>query len=42
MKGEIDNAAKYCEEEKIDALAALIPKVIDANVVVLVFFFLLF
>ena len=38
MKGEIDRAAQSCEEEKVDVLAALIPKVIDANVVVLAFF----
>lgn len=38
MKGEIDRAAQSCEEEKIDVLASLIPKVIDANVVVLAFF----
>lgn len=38
MKAEIDRAAQSCEEEKIDVLASLIPKVIDANVVVLTFF----
>jgi hypothetical protein len=34
MNGEIDQAAQYCEDRKVDLLATLVPKIVDSNAIV--------
>lgn len=36
MNGEIDQAARFCEERKVESLAGLVPKVVDPNAVIFV------
>jgi hypothetical protein len=34
MNGEIDQAAQYCEDRKVELLATLVPKIVDSNAIV--------
>ena len=34
MSQDIERAAQYCEERKVDKLASLVPKVVEVNAVV--------